>query len=269
MDFFNREDRFELHLDHGRLVLVAIGVLLVGALLFLLGMLVGRSFLSTSTDAAARIDAATAESVVAPPAEPKAAEKKVKKPEYTFYENLGKPEGQGVEPLAAPRATPVAPITTKKANTTLIVPRAVGKTADAVATTAPASEPVKAITAPRLIPPVPPAPKAAAPKEAAPKAAAKATAKKALKAAELKRAPLNLATVFTIQVGSFQKRSMAESLVAQLMAKGIGSTVREVKLKGVLWYRVQVSDFATKNQARSHYDKKLKPKGIKGFILTR
>jgi cell division protein FtsN len=264
MDFFNREDRFELHLDHGRLVLVAIGVLLVGALLFLLGMLVGKSFLSTSTDAAARIDAATAESVVARPAEPKAAEKKVKKPEYTFYENLGKPEGQGVEPLAAPRATPVAPITTKKANTTLIVPRAVGKT-DA----AKASEPVKAITAPRLIPPVPPAPKAAAPKKTAVKAAAKATAKKAVKPAELKRAPLNLATVFTIQVGSFQKRSMAENLVAQLMAKGIGSTVREVKLKGVLWYRVQVSEFATKNQARDYYAKKLKPKGIKGFILTR
>lgn len=263
MGFFNKDERFELHLDHGRLVMVAIGVLLVGALLFLLGMLVGRSLLATSTDPTARIDAATAQRLVVTPPKVEEVQKKGKKPEYTFYENVDMPEGQGAETLPPKKTAVTTPIAGNKSNTTLIVPRQVSKPA-----TDKPIEPVKPVSEPRLIAPVPPAPKATAVNEEA-EAAPKPAAKNVEQSTELKTAPLNLATVFTVQVGSFKKRAMAEKMAAQIKGKGAHSTVREVKIKGDIWYRVQVGEFATKNEARAYYDKKLKPKKIKGFILTR
>jgi cell division protein FtsN len=264
MGFFKNEDRFELHLDHGRLVLVAIGALLVGALLFLLGMLVGRNVLTEPPDPMARVEAATAVKVVEPaPVAKVLPEAEPKKPEYTFYENVKKPDGQETESLTSKRKKPVAE---EKNNATLIVPRTAERQEQEGA---PGAE--TAPTKPLLLAPEKPSPKAAASPDKSGSETATASTGKTVKAAAKGKAdaPLNLATVFTVQVSSFKKRSSAENMAGELRAKGIKALVREVDIKGVTWYRVQVGEFATKNEARHHYDKKLKPKGIKGFILTR
>jgi cell division protein FtsN len=263
MGFFKNEDRFELHLDHGRLVLVAIGALLVGALLFLLGMLVGRNFLTEHPDPMARVEAATAAKRVEPATAAEVApEVKPKKPEYTFYDTVNKPDGQEAESLAPVSKKPIAQ---EKNNATLIVPRKAGEQNNSTGSDV-------APTKPRLLAPqVALAPRAATSAEKSGKGAVKTASGKAVKSTPKGKADalLNLVTVFTVQVSSFQKLSSAEQMTAKLKAKGIKAVIRVGDVKGVTWYRVQVGEFATKNEARRHYEKKLKPKGIKGFILTR
>jgi cell division protein FtsN len=75
--------------------------------------------------------------------------------------------------------------------------------------------------------------------------------------------------LFTIQVGSFKDRTAAESQVRRIAAQGVSAQVVQVPMEGRLWYRVQVGRFETRAEAEAHYQKKIKPKGVQGFVTAR
>jgi len=75
--------------------------------------------------------------------------------------------------------------------------------------------------------------------------------------------------VFTVQVGSFRNRRKAEELAARMREQGVQVQVVEASVAGRTWYRVQVGRFDTRAAAEAHYRKRLRPKGIRGFVTTR
>lgn len=84
-----------------------------------------------------------------------------------------------------------------------------------------------------------------------------------------KPAPRPPPAVFTVQVGSFRERTAASSLAGQVGASGVRATVTEAAVAGRTWYRVQVGRFETRSDAESYYRKRLRNKGIQGFVTTR
>jgi len=76
-------------------------------------------------------------------------------------------------------------------------------------------------------------------------------------------------TYYTIQIGSFKKRTAAEALAEDVRAKGQKAEVVEAQLAQGVWYRVRVGDFNSREEAAAHFQKKLKPLEIEGFVTRR
>lgn len=74
---------------------------------------------------------------------------------------------------------------------------------------------------------------------------------------------------FTVQIGSYKEKGPAEKQVREMAAQGIDAHVLAVPIQGRTWYRVQVGQFATRAEAEGHFKKKLKPKGVQGFVTPR
>ena len=77
------------------------------------------------------------------------------------------------------------------------------------------------------------------------------------------------APLFTVQVGSFKDRASADEQVRRITAQGVAAQVVQVSMEGRTWYRVQVGRFDSRAEAESHYQKKLRPKGVQGFVTAR
>ena len=114
-------DQYEFRVDGGRLALLGVGAALVVLLVFLLGVLVGKSLWggvrTTPPVPLAEIDVAPASGGDDAPA--REEPKEPPKPEYTFYEELKKPEPDAAppEPTAPPAASPEKPPEPKPAAT--------------------------------------------------------------------------------------------------------------------------------------------------------
>ena len=88
------EDRYELKIDSGRLALLGVGAALVLALVFLLGVLVGKALWG-----AKRPISLPVEDVAKPPPGTSLDAEAESRPKLTFYEDLKKPDTRGSEPV--------------------------------------------------------------------------------------------------------------------------------------------------------------------------
>ncbi|GAB4270898.1 MAG: hypothetical protein Kow0092_25400 [Deferrisomatales bacterium] len=239
------DDQVEIRVDTGRLALLGVGAGLVLILVFLLGVLVGRSLWGGRRLPApvAGVTAPAPGEGVAPDAPPGAAPAGDGSPgeapsgeaapeerprQYTFYEDLKKPDrpsGAGSTSVPAPAAAPEPPHRTPAAEPT------------AAPAKAPPSE------APVGERPAPEAAQEPAPKLPAP--------------------------VFTVQVGSFRDRGAAEELLRRMEGQGVPTVVVRAQVAGRSWHRVQVGEFRTRAEAEAYYRKRLRPRGIQGFVTTR
>jgi cell division protein FtsN len=212
------DDHYEFRVDGGRLAFLGVGAALVVLLVFLLGVLVGKTLwggrrqippLPVANSAAPATDS------VRPPEKP---DPEPPRPKYTFYEELKKPDPL---PSPAPQTAPPQPTV-------------------------------------RAQPERPPAP-------TSPVAPAPAPVPKA-EPAPASRPP---AAVFTVQVGSFRDREAAVTLAKRVADQGVSAGVSEAFVAGRTWYRVQVGRFETRSDAETYYRKRLRAKGVQGFVTTR
>lgn len=243
------DEPYELKIEGGRLVLLGVGAVLTLVLVFLVGVLVGKGLWGAKGGSTAAL---LATAPASPAAEPT-------KPQYTFYKDLTRPDAevQAVQPPAAERpetaaGTPVSAPAAAVASPAPTAPAALPNlrpqpTAGAAVAPPPVS-PAKVESPAKLAP----APPAAQEKPASPKVEA------------------HLPTPsFTVQVGSFRDRASADDQAKKIIGQGVGTQVVLVSVEGRTWYRVQVGRFDTRADAEAHYQKKLRPKGIQGFVTAR
>jgi cell division protein FtsN len=281
------DEPYELKIEGGRLVLLGVGALLTLVLVFLVGVLVGKGLWGGKSGGGAALLAA---SPASPPPEPG-------KPQYTFYKDLTRPDGEvaAVQPPAPQKqedvaATPVSapqpesagpPATASAPSETVAAPPSVkgAPSPKPAASAEPARppEPAKVSSPPKVAAQAKPAdtivkPKAEGPKAELPKAELpKAELPKAqtLKAQAPKGEGHLPTPSFTVQVGSFRDRASADDQAKKIMAQGISAQVVLVSVEGRTWYRVQVGRFDTRADAEAHYQKKLRAKGVQGFVTAR
>lgn len=74
---------------------------------------------------------------------------------------------------------------------------------------------------------------------------------------------------YTVQVGSFKDRASAEDQAKKIAEKGVSAQVVQAPMEGRMWFRVQVGRYGTRAEAESYYQKKLRPKGIQGFVTQK
>lgn len=74
---------------------------------------------------------------------------------------------------------------------------------------------------------------------------------------------------YTIQIGSFKKRTAAEALAEDVRSKGLQAEIVQASLDKGVWYRVRIGDFNSRKEADVHLQKKLKSLEIEGFVTLR
>lgn len=278
------DEPYELKIEGGRLVLLGVGAVLTLILVFLVGVLVGKGLWGAKDDRGAALLAGSSPSPSTEPA----------KPQYTFYKDLTRPDGEvaGVQAAApekveAVAGTPVSAPSVAGAQTSVAVsgrapsaPAVAGGTESTRAEpekTEPAkTEPAKAQrpktaesrpedASPSSEPAKPsrPTEPSKTPPKAAPQAKPDASA---AKANGQNRLPT---PAFTVQVGSFRDRASADDQAKKIIGQGVSAQVVLVSVEGRTWYRVQVGRFETRADAEAHYQKKLRPKGVQGFVTAR
>jgi len=72
-----------------------------------------------------------------------------------------------------------------------------------------------------------------------------------------------------VQVGSFRDRASADDQAKKIAAQGVTAQVVSAPMEGRTWFRVQVGRYDTRADAESYYQKKLRPKGVQGFVTQR
>lgn len=232
------DDHYELRIDTGRVALLGVGASLVLVLIFLLGVLVGKSLWGGRRPAPLPLAEAPREAEA--PAPGAARERR---PDLSFYDDLKRPDGPAAEPV--PRPVEPAPV----AETPVPARPDAAPSREEVAAAREAAD-IAARGAPEAPGEPRPAPKPEASPEVKPEA----------------RLPQPL---FTVQVGSFQDRHSADDLVRRVSGQGVGAQVVQAPVGGRTWYRVQVGRFETRAEAEALYRNTLRPKGIQGFVTTR
>lgn len=230
MKFFEKiEDQLIIKFDHGRLVLASIGAALFIALVFLMGVLVGKALWSHQPGSivAARVEQARPPLV--------SDEPRVGASRLDFYADVKRPADEVAVPSEMksrvleekPSPTPVVPTVPPP---TLPVPTAPDQTASLGNVGESPAEPTPTV-----------APRAAAPAKSG----------------------------FAVQVESYQEKGKAESAKKKLASKGVTTEISLSQVNGVNWYRLQAGGFSTREAAEKYYREVLKPKGLKGYIISR
>lgn len=249
------DDQYQFRIDGGRMALLGVGAALVLVLVFLLGVLVGKSVWGGRRPAPLPLVEAPRGTLGAPlEAAPEDAGDR--RPDLSFYDDLKSPDRPAVEPVPRPRTPPPAAETP------------VPGRAEAV----PAATPVAPTASTRQEAPPGGArePAAGAPDaEPAPAPAPTVRATPPPPPPEAKPAPRAPQPIFTIQVGSFRDRASAEEQARHLAAQGVGAQVVSASVEGRTWYRVQVGRFENRSDAEALYRNSLRPKGIQGFVTPR
>jgi len=275
MAFFRKiEDQLVITLDHTRLVLASIGALLFVALVFLLGVLVGKALWSYSTEATMR---AVGQEWQRPPPRIEERPKPAANPQYTFYEDVKKPSDSVVpnevmkprideEKQAPTQVTPTNPAPAlvraprpeaetaglaDSLGTTTHTTLSVGQTGrSAVPAETKAAPAAKAEPTPRTRPQPQAAAAAPTPKPAPQPAPAKSGA-------------------FAVGIESYQERPKAEAAQKLLSSKGVNAEIVGAQVGGMTWYRVQAGGFATRDAADKFIRDVLKSKGFNGYVISR
>jgi cell division septation protein DedD len=239
------EDGIEIRLDQGSLVATLFGVALTAALIFLMGMLVGRTIWGNQVRPESHSFSTKAEG----------ADKEPLKPvDMTFYgESSAKPTR--IEPppefiarweeKKAAEAAAAAALAAARAQSAKSEEEAAEKEEEeakekakpapakpSAQTAKAAAAPVKKAPAPEVKPPAPP------------KAATKGS--------------------YAVQINSFKDRSLAERMTATLADNGIRAEV--VAVGGA--YKVISGSFSSKEEAQ-RFKESLEKKGVKGFVAPR
>jgi len=74
--------------------------------------------------------------------------------------------------------------------------------------------------------------------------------------------------IYTIQVGAFQSRNYAKTLIEKLERKGYNSFIAMARIGKKMWYKVQVDQFKSKSKAIL-YAKKLRKKENLQYFITK
>ncbi len=258
MGFYRKvDDHYEITIDHSRILLAVIGGVLVVSLVFLVGVLVGKSMwapqgpqlaigIQDKAAEPAKLDGG--EVKPAKPAKPK------ERPMYTFYDEVKKPENH-VNSLPEPvREDDVsgggASVVTPVGNARGV------QSGEAEQTALPEErkpQPAEPEAAAR------PQPKPAPRPEPEP-VAVKSAAKPSVSAS---------GTVYSVQIYSFAELDRAKKSKAELEKKGLSVHIAEGEVKGRTWYRIRVGEFATRDEAQAHLEKVVKPKGLDGYVVKR
>ncbi len=272
MGFYRKSDEHLLFkFDQGRVVVLGIGAVLVVALVFLTGVLVGKSLWEATPEKfAADLNvkkyvpqvAAEKEAVVGKP---------VTAQRYTFYNEMNAKGESASLPTEIEKNGDVG------MNASILLPgadTAAEESTDAEKmselskaelsraglskTELSRDKPSQTVEAnPDTVTTVvdrPVAPVAPVKVKAAPRASA---------------APVASTGKYTVQVASFAKPESAQAIAKKLAKQGFKANVVAADVKGRTWYRVYVGGFATRTEATEFYEKKLKPKGMDGFILSK
>jgi cell division protein FtsN len=271
MAFYRKvDDHYEISLDHGRMVLAVIGAILLVALVFLIGVLVGKSIWGMPVTKAPKI---ITEGISEPD------ERSRERPVYTFYDDVNRGEGapprtttpsqSAKEPLMKTRPTEVTPVEVAPIEVApaKVAPSEVAAKEKPKAATKEKPSPKKVAVKPAKVKkaaPVKPKP-VAKKKVAKKKVARKKVAKKAVAAPMQK----STATAYRIQVSSFSDISRAETEKANLAAQNLRATIVKAESKGKTWYRLYVGSFSSKARATDYLNKVLIPKGLKGYVSTK
>jgi cell division protein FtsN len=254
--------RHEYRFGPQELVTCGAAFLLIWALTFVFGLLVGREFSGAVRGRAGEADPRGALAATAPGAERQPPGTPVRKPErggsedqLTFYKTLTAPT------LDLPTTTAIAP----KIEERIVPHEAAPAPPVPVAPVAPAGEPhpsppaapvVKSLN-PRK--PVHEAAVAPAPERRPPPAPAAATAP-----------DLTAARPWTVQVSSFRSRALADELRGQLAAKGFDAYLVSVTTEeGRVRHRVRVGGFSTRAEAERVAGELRSERNLNPFVTTR
>ncbi|HSN15444.1 MAG TPA: SPOR domain-containing protein [Anaeromyxobacteraceae bacterium] len=228
-------ERFDLSLDGRQIASVVVGAIVVLAVVFVLGLNVGKQLArseerpATGGDALAALDRTQ---VTPAPA--------VRDESLTYHDRLLKerPTAAQAEP-AAPAAPAAAPATA---------------TAEAAPATAPADEPAPA-----------PAPAAAAAAAAAlAPTAAPASPPRAPAVAPAE--PSEPTGDWCVQVGAASDRGESERISAKFSR--FSPRIVTAVVQGKTWYRVRLGDFETKAEAEKFLKDLSRETGAKGFVTS-
>lgn len=249
MGFFRKvEDNIVVTLDHGRLVLAAIGGFLFIALVFLMGVQVGKALSGYSMEAAMRAAAAREPVRASTIEEPRA----VGNPQLSFYEEVKKP----ADAVDAP-AEMKAYVAQEKS-----VPTQVTPTSPYVPPPPPPPAPVEAPTlVPAKAPEVSALPVKVPPPPPRVEVRSKPTPPPQSQAVR--------SGAFAVQIESYQEKGKAEAAQKKLSSKGIITEVAPSQVGGVMWYRLIVGGFSTREAADRYKKDTLKNKGLNGYVITR
>lgn len=243
------DDQYQFRIDGGRMALLGVGAALVLVLVFLLGVLVGKSVWGGRRPAPLPL-AEAPRGTLGPAPEATTEDAADRRPDLTFYDDLKRTDRPAAEPLPRPQAPPAAAETPVPGRVQAV------PAATPVAPAVPAEEEAPPVGARG---PATPAAPVAPPPRAEPPAPPP----------EPRPPPRAPQPIFTIQVGSFRDRGTAEEQARQLAAQGIGAQVVPASVEGRTWYRVQVGRFENRTDAEALYRNSLRPKGIPGFVTPR
>ena len=223
------EDGYEFKVEGGRLVLLGVGAFLTLVLVFLVGVLVGKGLWGSRGEGL--------EPLVHSGGTPERGAEPSSR-QYTFYEDLKRPDSAG-QPPPPPTASAAGPAS----ETSIPAPATRSEGEE----TASAKEP-----------------EGPTPGRISPDGSSSAASSSGASAAAPASSPL-----FTVQVGSFRDRASADDQIRRIGSQGISGQVVPVSVEGRTWYRVQVGKFGTRAEAEAHYQKRLRPKGVQGFVTAR
>ncbi|MFO0580931.1 MAG: SPOR domain-containing protein [Anaeromyxobacter sp.] len=242
-------EKLAVTLDGRQIAGVVVGALVIVAVVFVLGLNVGRQLGVRQAEAAR---GPTLEQLDRPAPTPPVSPDKL-----TFHETLTKAKPEAVPPpgAAAPAAKPTpAPVTTvaMPSSAPAPAPKPEAPAAAPAPQPAPASAPVAAAPKPAT-PAATPKPATPAPKPAAPAPAPKPAAVAAAPAA---------GGAFTIQVGATTNRGEADRLAARFQAFHPRVESAEVPGKGRV-FRVRLGSFATREEASKYLSDVTRETGAK------
>lgn len=221
-------ERFDLSLDGRQIASVVVGALVVLALVFVLGLNVGKQIARTE----ARPEAAAGEDALAALDRPPAVAPAVRDESLTYHDRLvgERPSAPPAEPRPTPAPAPQAP-----------------------ATQAPPPAPPAATPAPSVAAagPAPSASEIAVPEPASP--------------AEPEAAPAP-AGAWSVQVGAANDREEAERIAGKYAR--FRPRIEVAILQGKTWHRVRIGAFETKADAAKFLDDLARETGAKGFVTS-
>ncbi|TAL16745.1 SPOR domain-containing protein [bacterium] len=250
------EDGIEIRLDQGSLVATLFGVALTAALIFLMGMLVGRTIWGNQVRPESHSFTTRAEG----------ADKEPLKPvDMTFYgESSAKPTK--IEPppefiarweeKKAAEAAAAAALAAARAQSAKSEEEAEKEEEEGKGKTV-KETPVSAKTPTAKVPAQPAKTQAATPAAAQKAAAPEVKQPSAPKPAAAKGS-------YAVQINSFKDRSLAERMTATLADNGIRAEV--VAVGGA--FKVMSGSFSSKEEAQ-RFKESLEKKGVKGFVAPR
>lgn len=239
---YNRKNRFFSGLTRTQVFLTIFGALFVLCWVFVLGIFVGRGYVSDTiskafTDQIQKLQSeknALMEKYLAQGKKADIPQEDVVNPPLDFYKNLSKKESEThvVTPQPTPKPVPEREIR-KESETHLGSPPAAPKPIPESETRKETKEPL---------------PEAKTPKE--------------------RPEPVNGLGTMMVQIGSYREEATAQSSVKRLQEKGYSAQIKskEIPLKGGKWFRVQIGPLKNKSEAEKMV-KKLEQDGFRAVML--